>query len=121
VLGSLVALGAACATGTQSSRVQPAPIVGRWPEPAFLPERQCQGRYALDVLERYASRARLVMWLPGTRSIVLDRERRCITITVNSVGGARLAELVMRGVAVPRRAVLLRLLADSDRLARRPA
>jgi hypothetical protein len=113
-LGSLaILLSLACASGTQSARVSPAPI-GRWPEPAFLPERQCHGRYAVDALEGYVSRARLAMWLPSTRSVVLDRERRCITVTVNSAGAARLAELIMRGVAVPRRAVLL-LLAGTER------
>jgi hypothetical protein len=107
LLAGSVVLSLACAPSTQSARIPPAPIVGRWPEPTFLPERQCHGRFALEALERYASRARLAMWLPGTRSVVLNRERRCITITVNSVGSGRLAELIIRGVAVPRRAVLL--------------
>jgi hypothetical protein len=120
-LGSLaILLSLACASGTQSAGVSPAPLVGRWPEPAFLPEHQCRGRYTVDALERYVSRARLAMWLPSTRSVVLDRERRCITVTVNSVGAARLAELIMRGVAVPRRAVLL-LLAGTEPRPRAPA
>lgn len=121
VLGSLaVLLSLGCASTTRSVRVPPAPVVGRWPEPAFLPERQCHGRYAVDALEGYVARARLAMWLPSTRSVVLDRERRCITVVVNSIGGGRLAELIMRGVAVPRRAVLL-LLAGTERQARPPA
>ena len=114
------ALSLACAPRTESVRVPPAPVVGRWPEYAFLPERQCHGRYSLEALERYVSRARLALWLPGTRNVALDRDRRCITVTVNSVGGGRLAELIMRGVAVPRSAVLL-LLAGSERHPIRPA
>lgn len=113
-------LSLACAPAAESARIPPAPVVGSWPEYAFLPERQCHGRYALDVLERYVSRAQLALWLPGTRSVALDRERQCITVIVNSVGGGRLAELIMRGVAVPRSAVLL-LLAGSERHRRPPA
>ena len=90
-------------------------IVGRWPETAFLPERQCRGRYAVEELQPYLSRARLAMWLPGTRSITLDPARRCITVTVESVGGGRLAELVIRSMAVPRRAVLLILAGNPQR------
>jgi hypothetical protein len=41
--------------------------------------------------------------------VAIDSTRRCITILVESIGDARLAELVMRGVAVPRRAVFLQL------------
>ena len=100
---------AACSTATESARIPPAPIAFRWPDPAFLPERQCHGDYSTDDLQRYLRRARLALTLPGTRSVALDSQRRCITVTVESVGSGRLAELVMRGVAVPRRAVLLRL------------
>jgi hypothetical protein len=114
-LAMILTLG--CAAGTTSAHIPPAPIVGRWPEYTFLPERQCHGRYALDALERYVSRARLAIWLPGTRNVVLDRERRCITVTVNSVGDGRLAELIIRGVSVPRRAVLL-VLAGTERYSR---
>jgi hypothetical protein len=99
----------ACSPAAQSARIPPAPIVGRWPEVTFLPERQCHGRYAADQLQRYLPRARLALWLPGTRSVALDSSSRCITVTVESVGDGRLAELVLRGVAVPRRSVLLLL------------
>ena len=104
----------ACAPATHTARIPPAPIVGQWPDPAFLPDRQCRGRYAVDQLEPYLSRARLALWLPSTRSVALDPVRRCITVTVESVGGGRLAELVIRSMAVPRRAVLL-ILAGDDR------
>jgi hypothetical protein len=79
-----------------------------WPDPAFLPERQCRGRYATEDLERLVPRAKLALWLPGTRSVAIDPTRHCITISVESIGAGRLAELVIRGVSVPRRAVFLR-------------
>jgi hypothetical protein len=109
------AVGAGCAPMSPTTRVPPAPIVGRWPETAFLPERQCRGRYAVEELQPYLSRARLAMWLPSTRSVTLDPTRRCITVTVESVGGGRLAELVIRSMAVPRRAVLLVLSGSARR------
>jgi hypothetical protein len=93
----------------RAGRIPPAPIVGQWPEDAFLPARQCHGRYAAEDLQRFLPRARLALWLPGTRSVVLDPERRCIAITVEGIGAGRLAELVLRGVSVPRRSVLLLL------------
>jgi hypothetical protein len=114
----LAILTLSCAPAATSLDVPPAPVVGYWPEYSLLPERQCVGRYPVDALERYLPRARLAMWLPGTRSVVLDRDRRCITVTVSGIGSGRLAELVMRGVAVPRRSVLL-LLSRSERDARR--
>jgi hypothetical protein len=100
---------AACAPSADRARIPPSPIALRWPDPAFLPERQCRGAYDPQDVERYLSRARLALSLPGTRSVALDPGRRCITVVVESVGGGRLAELVMRGVSVPRGAVLLRL------------
>jgi hypothetical protein len=111
VIAALLILGTsgACAPATRSTAIPPAPIVFRWPDPAFLPERQCRGAYAVEDLERYLGAARLALWLPGTRAVALDGQRRCITVTVESIGDGRLAELVMRGVAVPRKAVLLRL------------
>jgi hypothetical protein len=105
VLGFYVT--AACAP-----RVQPAPVAPEatmWPDPAFVPERQCHGRYAIQDLERYLPRARLAMSLPGTQTVTFDPTRRCITVRVESVGSGRLAELVLRGVSVPRKAVLLQL------------
>jgi hypothetical protein len=78
-----------------------------WPELTFLPERQCHGDFRVEDLKAYLPRARLALWLPGTRAVTLDEERRCLVVTVEGIGGGRLAELVLRGVAVPRRAVLL--------------
>jgi hypothetical protein len=80
-----------------------------WPDPAFLNYRQCHGQYDIQELNRLIPRARVALWLPGTRSVTVDQERHCITVTVESFGDGRLAELVMRGLAVPRRAVFLRL------------
>lgn len=107
-LATLSLTGAGCANAT-ASRIPPAPIASLWPDPTFSPERQCQGIYRSEDLERYLSRARLALVLPDTRSVSLDNEARCITIVVDGVGAGRLAELVMRGVSVPRKAVLLRL------------
>jgi hypothetical protein len=108
-----VSLSGACTPAQHSARIPPAPVVGQWPEEAFLPGRQCHGRYAAEDLQRFLPRARLALWLPGTRSVILDQERRCIAITVDGIGAGRLAELVLRGVSVPRRSVLL-LLSSRD-------
>jgi hypothetical protein len=97
----------ACARLDQTSGVSPAP--SRWPDPAFSADRQCRGTHSVEQLQRYMPRAKVALWLPGTRSVDLDQARRCITMSVESVGGGRLAELVVRGVAVPRGAVLLTL------------
>jgi hypothetical protein len=117
VTGSLLAAGMimACGPATQSWRVPPAPVLGLWPDPAFSSERQCHGRQASETLQRYLPRARLALWLPGTRGVALDPNRGCITITVGTVGEGRLAELVLRGVAVPRRSVLLILASSAGR------
>ena len=100
---------AGCATSAASARIPPAPVLLHWPDPAFAPERQCRGSYKPEDLARYLPRARLAMSLPGTQSVGVDNGRRCLTVNVHSVGSGRLAELVLRSVAVPRRAVLLRL------------
>jgi hypothetical protein len=97
------------AQAPQSVRLPLAPILLRWPEPAFLHDVQCQGDYALQELQEFLPRARLGMWLPSTRSVQLNEGIRCITVTVDDIGTARLMELLLRGVAVPRRAVLLQL------------
>jgi hypothetical protein len=100
---------AGCAASAASARIPAAPLLLQWPDPAFAPDRQCRGAYRAEDLARYLPRARLAMSLPGTESVAVDHERRCLTVNVRSVGSGRLAELVLRGVAVPRRAVLLRL------------
>ena len=104
----------ACAPGTQQGDVPPAPIALRWPDPAFLPERQCRRAVPAEHLEGYLPRASLAMTIPGTRSVTLDRERGCLTVVVEGVGSGRLAELIIRGVSVPRHAVLL-VLASPER------
>jgi hypothetical protein len=100
---------AACAPASRPTGIPPAPIVFRWPDPAFLPERQCRGTYTADDVEYYLPRARLALWLPSTQAVTPDPERRCIVVAVEGVGAGRLAELVLRGAAVPRRTVLLTL------------
>jgi hypothetical protein len=104
----------ACASATQTAPVPPAPIASLWPDPTFLPERQCHRPVSAERLEGYLPRASLTMTIPGTRSVTLDRQRGCLTIVVESVGSGRLAELIIRGVSVPRHAVLL-LLASPER------
>lgn len=99
----------ACAPASHAGRIPPAPVLTLWPDPTFLPERQCHGAYTVEELNRYLPRARLTLWLPSTRGVAVDAERRCLVVRVESAGAGRLAELVLRGVAVPRRAVLLLL------------
>lgn len=99
----------ACAPAPEPAVVPPAPILFGVPEPAFDPARQCRGAFPVADLERYLARARLVFWLPGAHSVEVDAQRGCLTVTVEDVGTGRLAELILRGVAVPRRAVLLQL------------
>ena len=102
----------ACAPAGQA--VPPAPIASLWPDPTFLPERQCHRALPAEHLASYLPRASLTMTIPGTRSVTVDRERGCLTIVVESVGTGRLADLIIRGVSVPRRAVLL-VLASQER------
>jgi hypothetical protein len=109
-IGSLLA----CAPATERTGIPPAPIALRWPDPTFRPERQCHRAVPTEHLEGYLQRATLTMAIPGTRSVTLDRQRGCLTIVVESVGTGRLAELIIRGVSVPRHAVLL-LLASPPR------
>jgi hypothetical protein len=104
----------ACAPGVQQAGVPPAPVALRWPDPAFLPERQCRRALPAEHLAGYLRRASLAMTVPGTRSVAVDTERGCLTIVVESVGSGRLAELIIRGVSVPRRVVLL-VLASPER------
>jgi hypothetical protein len=99
----------ACAPAAGRAEIPPAPIALRWPDPTFLPERQCHRAMPAERLEGYLRRATLTMAIPGTRSVTLDRQRGCLTIVVEGVGSGRLAELIIRGVAVPRSAVLLML------------
>lgn len=89
--------------------VPPAPILYFWPERAFEPGRQCSGKYAVADLERFLPMANLALEIPSTEQVTLDSARHCIRIAVRGVGTGRLVELVLRGMAVPRRAVLLEL------------
>jgi hypothetical protein len=107
-LSILVAL-SACAPNTQTAAIPPAPIRGFWPEWAFEPRYQCQGELAVDDLERLLPRARLALQVPGIQAVEVDPTRRCLVITVEDIETGRFTELLMRGVAVPRRAVLLQL------------
>jgi hypothetical protein len=111
-LGCLMALGSAalgCAPAAESTKIPLSPIVFRWYDPVFLPEIQCHGDYTVAELQQYLPLAQAALQLPGTQAVVLDQERRCLTVRVDGIGAGRLAALVLRGVAVPRSAVLLQL------------
>jgi hypothetical protein len=116
----LVALGA-CAPSA-GPVIPPAPIRGFWPDPAFEPASQCHGTLALDDLEGLLPRARLALWVPGTEAVQLDPTRRCLLITVEDIETGRFTALLLRGVGVPRRAVLLQLAypEDPDRVPQPP-
>jgi hypothetical protein len=89
--------------------VPPAPIPFFWPERTFEPSRQCSGRYAVADLERFLPMANIALQIPSTEQVTLDSASHCIRIAVRGIGTGRLVELVLRGMAIPRRAVLLEL------------
>jgi hypothetical protein len=99
------------AAHAQTGRVvlPPAPIRGFLPEAEFEPANQCRGEFAMGELERMLPGARLAMRVPATEAVALDRERRCIAVTVQDVETGRLDALLMRGLGIPRGAVLLEL------------
>lgn len=84
-----------------------AMVIFRWPDPTFSPERQCHRPLPAERLATYLEPASLALTIPGTRSVTVDRQRGCLAIVVDDVGSGRLAELIIRGVSVPRKAVLL--------------
>ncbi|MBA3345227.1 MAG: hypothetical protein H0T44_07990 [Gemmatimonadales bacterium] len=92
-----------------TASAQAAPTLLHWPDPTYEARRQCRGNFSVADLESYLSRVQVARSLPGTGDVVLDRDSRCIRVPVQTVGTGRLVELVLRGVAVPRRAVLLEL------------
>ena len=101
-------LSLACAAPmAQGDKIPPAPVISLWPDETYLPERQCHGTLPVEDLQHYLPRARVAMWLPSTRSVTLNADRRCLVVTVDSYGAGRLAELIFRSMAVPRNAVLL--------------
>jgi hypothetical protein len=95
--------------------IPPAPIRLDLPDPAFEPAAQCHGTFALPDLERMLPQVRLALWLPATEAVELDSTRRCVVVTVQDTETGRFTALLLRGVGVPRHAVLLRLATpDSD-------
>ena len=94
--------------------IPPAPIRMHWPDPAFEPSKQCRGNFELADLEGLLPRAQVAWWLPATRAVQLDSTRRCLVVSVEDTETGRLAELLLRGVAVPRRAVLLQLATGAE-------
>jgi hypothetical protein len=97
------------ARSAAAQAVPPAPIPYFWPERAFEPGRQCSGAYTVADLERFLPLANIALQIPSAEQVTLDSARHCIKIAVRGIGTGRLVELVLRGMAVPRRAVLLEL------------
>jgi hypothetical protein len=111
-LACLLALASAavgCAPATESTTYSTGPVVYRWPDPAFLPDVQCHGGYSVAELQTYLPLAEVALQLPGTRAVAMDEQRRCLTVIVDGFGSGRMAELLLRGMAVPRTAVLLQM------------
>ena len=106
-LPACLCLASATPLVAQADKIPPAPVLAIWPDETYWPQRQCHGTLAVEDLQRYLPRARVAMWLPSTRSVRLNAERRCLVVTVDSYGAGRLAELIFRSVAIPRNAVLL--------------
>jgi hypothetical protein len=107
-------LTASAITGSSRSAsaqaIPPAPVPYHWADPAFEPDLQCSGGFSATDLERLLPMANVALQIPGTQQVSLDNVGRCIRIGVRSIGTGRLVDLVLRGMAVPRRAVLLDLL-----------
>ncbi len=97
------------ARSAAAQAVPPAPIPFFWPERAFEPGRQCSGAYTVADLERFLPMANIALQIPSTEQVTLDSARHCIRIAVRGIGTGRLVELVLRGMAIPRRAILLEL------------
>jgi hypothetical protein len=89
--------------------IPPAPVLFQWPEPAFDPAIQCHGTYAVADLQRFLPPTRLALSLPGTTRVALDEQHHCIRLDVEDVVSGRQADQIIRGVAVPRDAVLLEI------------
>jgi hypothetical protein len=98
------------ARSAAAQAVPPAPIPYFWPERTFEPGRQCSGRYPAADLERFLPLANIALQIPSAEQVTLDPAGHCIRIAVRGIGTGRLVELVLRGMGVPRRAVLLELL-----------
>ncbi len=71
--------------------------------------KPCRGLTAMPELEEMLPRARAALDIPGTEQVDLDPARRCIGIQVRTQGTARLVELLLRGVKIPREVVDLRV------------
>jgi hypothetical protein len=71
--------------------------------------KPCFGGTAAPVLEEMLSRARAALDIAGTEQVALDPTGRCIGIQVRTPGTARLVQLLLRGVEIPREAVDLRV------------
>jgi len=71
--------------------------------------KPCGGLTAVPALEEMLPQARAALDIPGTEQVALDPARRCIDIQVRTQGTARLVELLLRGVKIPREVVDLRV------------
>lgn len=109
----------ACAPAPEPS-IPPAPIRLDLPDPVFEPAAQCQGTFSVPDLARILPRVQLASRLPGTEAVELDSTRHCVVVTVQDTEAGRLAALLLRGVGVPRHAVLLQLAIPGRDVALRP-
>jgi hypothetical protein len=97
-----------CAPSTQR-QIPPVPMRGFWPEPAFEPAIQCHGGFSPETLQDLLPRARLALQVPGTSAVNPDPTSGCLRITVEDIETGRFTALLLRGVGIPRSAVLLQL------------
>jgi hypothetical protein len=86
-----------------------AAVWAGWSDSSSLIKLKCQGNYNSQQLQGYFRKARVTLWLPGTRSVALDSEQRCLVVTVDDKGDGRLAKLALRAVSVPGRVVQVQL------------
>jgi hypothetical protein len=71
--------------------------------------KPCSGSASVQELEALLPRASVALGLAGTDEVAIDPARHCIGVQVRTYGTARLVELILRGMEVPREAVELRV------------
>ena len=71
--------------------------------------KPCSTGMGTPAIEELLPRARLALDLAGTDEVAVDPSGRCIAVQVRTRGTARLVQLLLRGMDVPREAVDLRV------------
>jgi hypothetical protein len=90
------------------SLVLPSAAVAALALAAAPSAKPCSGE-AGAALEELLPRVRVALDLAGTDEVAVDPSRRCIGVQVRTRGTARLVNLLLRGMDVPREAVDLRV------------